>query len=165
MGLALLATIALSFVVSPSPTPADVSAAKAEILRLDAEWSKAAESRDLEKILSYWSDDASVFPPASPALVGKDAIRAYVAQSFQIPGVRISWKTNEVSVAASGDLAYGIGTNRVSFDGPDGKPVTVEGKAVTVWQKDGAGAWKCVVDIWSGAAPTVATCSARSRTA
>mgnify|MGYP003545081904 CR=1 FL=1 len=116
----LAATLKKSFFVSPSPTPADAGAAKAEILRLDAEWSKAAESRDLEKILSYWSDDASVFPPASPALVGKDAIRAYVAKSFQIPGFRISWKTTEVSVAASGDLAYGIGTNRVSFDGPDG---------------------------------------------
>jgi hypothetical protein len=47
--------------------------------------------------------------------------RKYVAQSFQMPGFRIPWKTNEVSVAASGDLAYGIGTNRVSFDGSDGK--------------------------------------------
>ena len=125
------------------------SDARAEILRLDAEWSKAAESRDLEKILSYWSEDASVFPPGSPALVGKDAIRAYIAQSLQIPGFRISWKTNEVSVSASGDLAYGIGTNRVSFTGPDGNPVTVEGRAVTVWRKDAASAWKCVVDIWN----------------
>jgi uncharacterized protein (TIGR02246 family) len=126
-----------------------VSDARDEIRRLDAEWSKAAESRDLEKILSYWSEDASVFPPGSPALVGKAAIRAYIAHSLQIPGFRISWKTNEVSVSESGDLAYGIGTNRVSFDGPDGKPVTVEGKAVTVWRKDAAGVWKCVIDIWN----------------
>ena len=95
------------------------------------------------------SNDASVFPPGSPALVGKDAIRAYIAQSLQMPGFRISWKTNEVTVAESGDLAYGVGTNRVSFSGPDGKPVTVEGKAVTIWRKDSAGAWKCVVDIWN----------------
>ena len=66
-----------------------------------------------------------------------------------MPGFRISWKTNDVTVAESGDLAYGVGTNRVSFTGPDGKPVTVEGKAVTVWRKDSAGGWKCVVDIWN----------------
>jgi uncharacterized protein (TIGR02246 family) len=123
--------------------------AKAEILKLDSEWARAAESGDLERILAYWSDDATVFPPGSPALVGKAAIREYVAGSLRTPGFRISWKTNDVTVAASGDLAYGIGTNRVSFNGPDGKPVTVEGKAVTVWRQDAGGAWKCVVDIWN----------------
>ena len=147
-GRVALLLIALSSSALAAPNE-KASGAKAEILRLDAEWAKAAEARDLERILSYWSDDASVFPPGSPALVGKDAIRAYIGQSLQMPGFRISWKTNEVTVAESGDLAYGVGTNRVSFTGPDGKPVTVEGKAVTVWRKDPAGGWKCVVDIWN----------------
>ena len=147
-GRVALLVIALSSAALAGPNE-KASGARAEILRLDAEWAKAAEARDLERILSYWSDDASVFPPGSPALVGKDAIRAYIGQSLQMPGFRISWKTNEVTVAESGDLAYGVGTNRVSFTGPDGKPVTVEGKAVTVWRKDPAGGWKCVVDIWN----------------
>jgi uncharacterized protein (TIGR02246 family) len=124
---------------------------KEEILRLDSEWARAAEAGDLERVLSYWSDDAAVFPPGSPALLGKAAIREYVAQSLRTPGFRITWKTNDVRVAKSGDLAYGVGTNRVSFDGPDGTPVVLEGKAVTVWRKDAAGAWKCVVDIWNDA--------------
>ena len=146
----LVALVAIALWSSALAAPGEKTIdAKAEILRLDAEWAKAAEARDLERILSYWSDDASVFPPGSPALVGKDAIRAYIGQSLQMPGFRISWKTNEVTVAESGDLAYGVGTNRVSFTGPDGKPVTVEGKAVTVWRKDPAGGWKCVVDIWN----------------
>jgi len=147
-GLVALVAIALwsSALAAPGEKTTD---AKGEILRLDAEWAKAAEARDLERILSYWSDDASVLPPASPALVGKDAIRAYIGQSLQMPGFRISWKTNDVTVAESGELAYGVGTNRVSLTGPDGKPVTVEGKAVTVWRKDSAGGWKCVVDIWN----------------
>jgi uncharacterized protein (TIGR02246 family) len=125
--------------------------ARAEILRLDAEWAKTAGSGDLERILSYWSDDATVLPPGSPALVGKPAIRAYIAQSLRTPGFAISWKTNDVTVAASGDLACGVGTNQVSFDGPDGKRVTVDGNAVTVWRKGADGAWKCVVDIWNDA--------------
>ena len=147
-GRVALLVIALSSSALAAPNE-KASGAKAEILRLDAEWAKAAEAGDLEKTLAYWSDDASVFPPGSPALVGKDAIRVYVAESLRTPGFRITWKTNEVTVAESGDLAYGIGTNRVSFTGPDGKPVTVEGKAVTVWRKDPTGGWKCVVDIWN----------------
>jgi uncharacterized protein (TIGR02246 family) len=122
--------------------------ARAEILRLDAEWSEVAATRDVERILSYWSDDASLLPPGSPPLVGKAAIRDYVRSSFEMPGFRISWKTVEVRVSGSGDLAYGVGTNRVSFAGPDGTPVVLEGNAVTVWRKDPAG-WKCVIDIWN----------------
>ena len=130
--------------------PAD---SRAEILRLDAEWSEVAATRDVERILVYWSDDAALCPPGSLALVGKAAIREYIRSSFEIPGFRISWKTEEVTVAESDDLAYGIGTNRVSFLGPDGGTITVEGKAVTVWRRDAAGQWKCVVDIWNDDRP------------
>ena len=121
---------------------------RAEILRLDAEWSKIAASGDLERILSFWADDATVLPPGSPPLAGKRAIRDYIASSLRTPGFSISWNTTDVVVSASGDLAYGVGVNRVSFSGPDGKPVVIEGNAVTVWRKDPAG-WKCVIDIWN----------------
>ena len=124
--------------------------ARAEILRLDAEWSRvAAEGRDVDRIVSYWSDDATVLPPASPAVVGKRAIREFVAKSFKVPGFSISWKTNSVVVSRSGEIAYATSTNHLTFTGPDGKKVAVDGKAVTVWRKDMKGAWKCVVDIWN----------------
>src|SRR6185295_18070260 len=53
-GLVALVAIALwsSALAAPGEKTID---AKAEILRLDAEWAKAAEARDLERILSYWS--------------------------------------------------------------------------------------------------------------
>ena len=121
---------------------------RTEILRLDAEWSKIAASGDLERILSFWADDATVLPPGSPPLVGKRAIREYIEASLRTPGFSISWNTTEVVVSESGDLAYGVGVNRVSFSGPDGKPVVIEGNAVTAWRKDPAG-WKCVIDIWN----------------
>ena len=122
---------------------------QSQILRIDAEWSGAAKGRDVDRVVSFWADDAVVFPPGSPALKGKPAIREFVARSFQTPGFNISWKTTDVAVAGSGDLAYATGTNRVSFTGPDGKPVTVEGKAVTVWRREKEGIWKCVIDIWN----------------
>jgi uncharacterized protein (TIGR02246 family) len=122
---------------------------QSEILRLDAEWARAAQGRDIDQVVSYWADDAIVFPPGSPPLKGKPAIRDFVAKSFQTPGFSISWKTTNVAVARSGDLAYATGTNRVSFTGPDGRQVTVEGKAVTVWRREKEGIWKCVIDIWN----------------
>ncbi len=122
---------------------------QSEIMRLDAEWSRAAQNRDVDRVLSFWADDAIVFPPASPAVVGSAAIREFVAKSFQTPGFSISWKTTTVAVSRGGDIAYTTGTNRVTFNAPDGKQVTVEGKAVAVWRREKDGAWKCVIDIWN----------------
>ena len=104
-------------------------------LRLDAEWSQAAQTRDVDRVVSFWADDAIVFPPGSPAVAGKSAIRDFVVKSFQTPAFGISWKTTAVVVSPSGDIAYTTGTNRVTFSAPDGKQITVEGKAVTVWRR------------------------------
>jgi uncharacterized protein (TIGR02246 family) len=127
--------------------------AKSRILKLDAEWSAAAEKHDLESVLGFWADDATVFPPGSPPLVGKPAIREYVAKSFGMPGFAIRWKTAAVVVAASGDLAYATGTNHVTFRDAEGKQVAVDGKAVTVWRRGAQGDWKCVIDIWNDVPP------------
>lgn len=41
-----------------------IDAEKARLLRRDAEWVLAAsEGRDIERILSFWTDDAVVLPP------------------------------------------------------------------------------------------------------
>ncbi len=129
-----------------SGSQADV---QSQILQLDAEWSKAAQDRDVDRAVSFWADDAIVFPPGSPAVVGKAAIREFVMKSFRAPGFSISWKTTTVAVSKSGDIAYTTGTNRVDFNAADGKQVTVEGKAVAVWRREKNGVWKCVIDIWN----------------
>jgi ketosteroid isomerase-like protein len=129
----------------------DVNAAavKDEILRLDKEWAAAAaDGRDVELILSFWSDDASVLPPGAPPIVGKAAIREFVTGALNTPGFSVTWKTIQVVLSAAGDLAYCLGPNRFTAPGPDGTIATTYGKAVTVWRNDPAG-WKCVVDIWN----------------
>jgi ketosteroid isomerase-like protein len=85
--------------------------------------------------------------------VGKDAIRKYVSDAFATPGFSITWQTDKVEVAQSGDLAYSTGTDRMSLNGPDGKSVTEESRGVAIWKKQPDGSWKCVVDVMSPAAP------------
>ena len=59
-----------------------IDAEKARLLRRDAEWVLAAsEGRDIERILSFWTDDAVVLPPDLPAIIGKAALRQYVESS------------------------------------------------------------------------------------
>ena len=74
----------------------DIDAEKARLFRRDAEWVLAAsEGRDIERILSFWTDDAVVLPPGLPAIIGKAALRQYVESSLQVPGFRITWSTDE----------------------------------------------------------------------
>src|ERR1043166_8321389 len=58
-------------------TTADTrSADEAALKNLDAEWSKAAGAKDVDKTASYYSDDAIVLPPNMAAINGKQGARA-----------------------------------------------------------------------------------------
>src|SRR5207249_2820682 len=113
-------------------------------------WANAAsEGRDVDRIVSFWADDAKVFPPGMPVIVGKNAIRQFVRNSLATPGFTIGWDTTEVVVSSDGSLAYATGTNQTTINDPQGKRITVHGKAVTVWRKEQSGTWKCIIDIWN----------------
>ena len=128
----------------------DLAAERDRLLKRDAEWAIAAsEGRDLERVLSYWTDDAIVMPPGLPAVIGKRALREYVEASMHIPGFRITWTSTDVTFSADRNLAYMFGTNSIDMNGPDGAPVRIDGRAVTIWRKDPDGEWRCAVDIWN----------------
>ncbi len=120
------------------------------LLQRDAEWAAAAsEGRDLERILSFWTDDAVVLAPGLPAVIGKDALRRYVQGSMEIPGFGITWTSTEVTFSPDGNLAYLFSRNAVTMNGPNGTPSTTEGRAVTIWRRETDGEWRCAVDIWN----------------
>jgi ketosteroid isomerase-like protein len=137
-----------ALVVAATP-PASDPAARTALLQTDTEWAKAASvGKDVEKILSYWSDDAVVYPPGQLAVSGKAAIRNYVSTSFKTPFFSISWKPAQAVVSESGDLGYTMGSNEITTADPSGKVVRAQGRYLTVWRHSG-GAWKCVVDFWN----------------
>lgn len=128
----------------------DLGAERKMLLQRDADWAAlASRGGDVEAILSYWTDDAVVLPPGQPAIRGKAALREYVGASLRIPGFSINWKSTEATLSPDGSLAYLSGENRVTMQGPDGSPMTIVGRAVTVWRKEPDGQWRCAVDIWN----------------
>src|SRR5439155_11303507 len=89
---------------------ADLDAEKARLLLRDAEWALAAsEGRDVERIVSYWTDDAIVLPPGLAAVVGKTALRQYVHDSMQIPGFKITLMRSIVTRTAAATRPVGAG--------------------------------------------------------
>jgi uncharacterized protein (TIGR02246 family) len=134
-------------------TPPDTRAADESAIRdQDAQWSKAAEAKDLEATVSYYSDDASLLPPNAPIATGKQEIRAVWAPLLR-PDVSVSWQASKVEVSRSGDLAYAAGTYQLTSKDPQGKPVTDQGKFVEVWKKQADGKWKTVVDTFNSDLP------------
>jgi uncharacterized protein (TIGR02246 family) len=134
--------------------PPDTRAADETALRnLDTQWSKAAMANDLDATVSYYSDDAAVFPPNAPVASGKQAIRAVWA-SLLSPGVSVSWQANKVEVSRASDLAYLTGTYQVTLKDPKGKTsIADSGKFIEVWKKQADGNWKAVADMFNSDLP------------
>jgi ketosteroid isomerase-like protein len=126
-------------------------AARNDLLRRDGEWAASAGTTDVEKIVSYWSDDAVVTPPHEAPVAGKPAIRKFVDESLKVPGFTVRWKPAEAVVSTSGDLGYTTGENVFTFADATGNVAPHPGRYVTVWKKDDAGQWRCVVDFWNEA--------------
>jgi ketosteroid isomerase-like protein len=128
----------------------DLAAERTRLLERDAEWAVAAsEGRDIERILSFWTEDAVILPPGLSAITGKTALRQYVEGSMQIPGFRITWTSTDVTFSPDGNLAYMFGQNAVTMNSPEGIPVTTKGRAVTIWRLEPDNEWRCAVDIWN----------------
>jgi ketosteroid isomerase-like protein len=151
----LVLTLAFALAAAAVCLAGDTKAEQA-LREADAAWSKAAESKDLDKTLSYYSDDATVLPPNAPAATTKEAIRKVWQDMLATPGFVISWKATKVEVAKSGDLGFVSGTYEVTMNDASGKPVSEKGKYVEVWKKQADGKWKCGTDTWNSDLPASA---------
>ena len=126
----------------------DPVAEQAELLRRDAEWADLASAgKDVEKIVSYWSDDAVLIFPGQPVLDGKAAIRAYVTESLKTPGFKIHWVSEKPVFSPDGKLAYMRGKNELTVPGQNGAPVTLHLRGISIWRLDADRQWRCVIDI------------------
>ena len=123
------------------------SAEEQAVRDADAQWSKAAGAKDLDKTVSFYSDDAVVLPPNQAAVTTKDAVRA-LWKDLIGNVTSISWTATRVEMARSGDMACLSGTYEFTMN--DG--TKDHGKYCEVWEKKG-GTWKCGTDIWNSDLP------------
>ena len=136
------------------PVAPDMRAAEeATIRKLDADWVKAAQSKQVDAWMPFYAEDAVVLPPNDKAASSKESIRKPVADLLGLPELTITWQPTKVEVARSGDLAYLYGAYDLSFKDPGGKTVSDQGKNVEIWKKQSDGSWKCIVDTWNSDLP------------
>lgn len=132
-------------------TATNVDQQRSALLALDGEWSQT--TTDLNKFLSYYAADASVYPQGMPIATGSDAIRDAFTKMSSMPGFALQWTATKADVSASGDLGYTTGAYQMTTKDAAGTPTTEKGKYVTVWKKQSGGQWKVTDDIFNADAP------------
>ena len=129
---------------------ANVEQEREALMTLDREWS--ASVKDMDKFMSYFAPDASVYAPGMPVVTGTGPIRDALTEMSSAPGFSLQFAPTRADVSASGDVGYTIGTYQMNTTGTPEK-----GKYVTVWKKQSDGQWKVTEDIFNadagGAAP------------
>ena len=142
-------------------TQSDTRADETALRKLDDEWSKAIGARDVDKAVSYYSDDAVVMPPNIPTLTGKEPIRTLWKSMLESPSFSGGWTATKVEVARSGDLAYVSGNYEFKEQDDRGTPIVDKGKYLEVWKKQPDGSWKCVADMFNSDLPAGAPAESR----
>lgn len=136
-----------------APPPFDAAAESAKLMQRDSEWSALGATKDVEKAIAYWSDDAVVMENGQAPVEGKQALRAYVTESMNIPGFSIHWVSQKPTFSPDGKLAYMRGKTEMTVPGPKGAPMALHLQGYSVWRKEPDGLWRCVVDIANERAP------------
>jgi ketosteroid isomerase-like protein len=129
----------------------NVAQERSALLAVDREWSQT--TADLNKFLSYYASDASVYPQGMPIATGSEAIRDAMTKMASMPGFSLQWSATKADVSASGDLGYTTGAYQMTMNDAAGKPMSEKGKYVTVWKKQANGQWKAADDIFNADAP------------
>ena len=133
--------------VDPKKAAAD---AQTTLLKADADWAAAATlGKDMERIVSYWAEDAVVFAPGENPVMGKGAARKHMTGRFKTPWFSLTWKPERAVVSASGDIGYTSGTSEMAAADANGKVVMSQGRYLATWKKVGDGPWLCTTHVWN----------------
>lgn len=124
------------------------------IREIDAAWSQALRNKDLDHVMFNYAEDASLLPPDEPIVVGRAQIREWFAKRVILPGYAATFSPTTVRVSESRDIAYELGTFRVSLDDAAGKPVLHVGKHLVTWEKRD-GRWQVTAESINRDSPAV----------
>jgi uncharacterized protein (TIGR02246 family) len=146
LGALTLAACAQPAPPAPTPPPDTRAADEAAIRAAAKDWSAAAQAKDPEKFASFYADDAVLLLEGAPDPSGKAAIHEAAVGMMKDPNFALSFESDSVVAARSGDLAYETGSYSLTMSDAKKKPATTKGHYLVVWQKQADGSWKALRD-------------------
>jgi uncharacterized protein (TIGR02246 family) len=145
--LFLLTLLALYAGCTPPPPRDTHDADVRTITEGEVLWVRDWSTRDAERIVARYADDATVLAPNMAPATGREAIREMVRQFARDGNFAFSFEAARVEVARSGDLGFVLGSyTLVATDLGTKKPVTDQGTYLRVYRKQLDGSWKVLQD-------------------
>ncbi len=117
---------------------------KQALLQADRDFDEATSRQGSEAWANFFADDGIIMPAGGDMVVGREAVRKAMAQTFSEPGYSLRWEPIDGGV--SGDLGYTYGVFK-STRVRGGQAATSYGKYVTIWKRQRRGFWKIAIDI------------------
>jgi ketosteroid isomerase-like protein len=157
LAFSLVAAVATSG-CTPAAKAADPVKIEQTIKAQEAQWQDAYKAKNLEALAGQYTDDAAIAGPGD-ALASSDVDRRKALQGLTSdPNFALTFASDRVLVASSGDLASSRGHYTLQMtDKATNKPVMSTGSYLTVYRKQEDGSWKAVEDfITPGPAPAAA---------
>jgi len=146
MRIGVRGILALGVLVSGCGAQPDLDAERAALLAADQAWAAAAAAGDIDRLSTYWAEDAVNYFPGAPVASGRASILELVGRNRSIPGFSLEWEATTAEVAEAADFGYTSGPFTLTTVAPDGTPQARTGNYVAIWRKSEDGRWECVVE-------------------
>ena len=136
-----------------STPPLDEGAVTAAVEEIYTEYVASLEAGDSNRWLAQWTEDGVQLPPGAPPNIGTEMIGKRNRGMLEKFTVEMEINTDEVTVAGD-DLAFARGLYTATLTPKaGGDSVAIDGKFLTVFQKQPDGSWKIYRDIFNSNVP------------
>jgi ketosteroid isomerase-like protein len=112
----------------------------------------AINSNDVGTLLADLTDDIVYQSPSEPEIVGKAAVRKWLAAYFGADHTH--WEKTSIGFVASGDWAFERYTYKsTDTDRKTGAVTRDTGKGINIFRRGRDGRWRVAIDGWSSDRP------------
>jgi ketosteroid isomerase-like protein len=144
-----LVLLAVSFTACATSPPA---AAEAALRRAHEHFVATINSNDVDRLLALCTDDFVMLAPESPPMIGKDALRPWLAG--YVAAFETRWEKRIEELVVCGSWAF----ERYSYSHLDtpragGEQVRGTGWGLLVWRLEPDGSWRIARDAWGSDRP------------
>ncbi len=108
----------------------------------------AINSNDVDVLMADLTDDIVFQAPGAPEIIGKAAVRDWVAGYFG--AFKTQWEKTSIGFTVSGDWAFERYTYKsIDTDRTTGAVTTDAGKGINIFRRGADGKWRVAIDGWS----------------
>jgi len=132
---------------------ADVAGLKKTVDDFNSASIDAMTNNNIEKVMTFYADDATQLPNNGEAVKGKENIKAEMEKMMSMGMKMKDVNFTSVEINAAGDLGYEIGNYSMTMEMAPMGEMKDDGKYIALFKKQQDGSWKVYAEIWNTNTP------------